>query len=160
MCLWQRLLTYLLPLPGKQFLMCMPTLCRSSASIPQQIALACQAAAGAHGHSSQSTDDVSFHPLCGSDAQSDSSGADPALCSTVADGPSSSTSALWQTAPRQGHQQQQLWQPPDGQAGITNVSQSTRKCPLQPLGGCSMSHPRPPSVQLLSLNVDGLRARQ
>ena len=34
------------------------------------------------------TDAASFHLLCGSDAQSGSSGADPALCSTVADGPS------------------------------------------------------------------------
>jgi len=37
----QRMLTYLLTLPRKQSSMCMPTLHQSSASIPQQIALAC-----------------------------------------------------------------------------------------------------------------------
>ena len=61
--------------------------------------------------------------------------------------------------PSQLHQQSQLLQPPDGQAGSTNQPQSTGKCPLQPLGG-PMSHPRPPSLQLLSLNVNGLRERQ
>jgi hypothetical protein len=37
----QRMLTYLLTLPGKQFSMCMPILRQSSANIPQQIALDC-----------------------------------------------------------------------------------------------------------------------
>ncbi|DBA96338.1 TPA: hypothetical protein ACH3X3_010092 [Trebouxia sp. C0006] len=47
-------------------------------------------------------DDASFHLLCGSDAQSDSSGADPASDSTVADGPSmpSTSATATMAAPR------------------------------------------------------------
>ncbi len=36
------MLTYLLTLPGRQCLICIPTLHQSSASIPRQVALACQ----------------------------------------------------------------------------------------------------------------------
>ncbi len=92
------------------------------------------------------TDDASFHLLCSSDAQSDSSGADQASDSTGKTAP-----------PCQAHQQQQLWQPPDGQAGSTNQPQSTGTAAP---GGGSMSQPRPPSLQLLALNVIGLRERQ
>ena len=62
---------------------------------------------------------------------------------------------MGQTAPPcQPHQQSQLWQPPDGTS--RRVLESA---PCSPWGG-SMSHPRTPSLQLLSLNVNGLRERQ
>ena len=68
--------------------------------------------------------------------------------------------ALRQTAPPcQPHQQQRLLQPPVGQAGSTNQPQSTRKCLQEPLRRLN-EPPQPLSLQLLSLNVNGLRERQ
>ena len=65
-----------------------------------------------------------------------------------------------QTAPPcQPHQQQRLLQPPVGQAGSTNHPQSTRKCLREPLRRLN-EPPQPLSLQLLSLNVNGLRERQ
>ena len=140
------MLTYLLTLPGKQSSTCMPNLHQSSASIPQQIALAYPSRCKSS-WSQQSEQSLVMHPSTYCVTQTAQQRIQP-------------QTTMRQTAPPcQPHQQSQLWQPPDGQAGSTNQPQSTGKCPCSPWGG-SMSHPRPPSLQLLSLNVNGLRERQ
>ncbi len=63
--------------------------------------------------------------------------------------------ALWKTGPLcQAHQQQQLWQPQDGQAAGTNQPQSTGKCLLQPLEGLNEAPQTPPPLHFLYLNVN------
>ena len=98
------------------------------------------------------TDDASIHLLCGSDAQSDSSGADAASDSTVAVGPfMPSTSA---TAA--------MVAPPDPQT-VRQAAQTSRRvlerAPWSPQGA-SMSHPRPPLYYFrLSLSMGFERGR-
>ena len=48
---------------------------------------------------------------------------------------------------------------PGGRAGHPTQLNHTGRCPLQPLGGPN-EPPRTPSLQLFSLNVNGLRGRQ
>ena len=110
----------------------MPTLHQSSASIPQQVALACPGRCRSS-WSQQSEQSLVMHPSTYCVAQTNSQTAREQI---------KPQTTLWQTAPPcQAHQQQQLGQLPGGQAGSTNQPQSTEKCPLQHRGG-SMSHPR------------------
>ncbi len=146
----QRMLTHLMTLPGKQFSMCMPTLRQSSASIPQQVALACPSRCRSS-WSQQSEQSLMMHPFTYCVTQTHNQTAQEQI---------QPQTAMWQMAPPcRAHQQQQLWQPPNGQAGSTNQPQSIESAPCSPWGG-STSHPRPSSLQLLSLNVNGLRERQ
>ena len=116
----QSILTYLLTLPGKQSCMCMPTLQQSSASIPQQTAFACQSRCTSS-WSQQLEQSLVMHRSIYCIAQTHSQTAQEQIPPQT---------ALWQTAPPCApHQQQQLWQPPDGQAGSTNQPQSARKYP-------------------------------
>ena len=66
---------------------------------------------------------------------------------------SQSQSTLVQSHPRHPNQL------PGGPAEHTLQSFPTGRCPLLPRGG-SMSPPNTPSLQLLSLNVNGLRGKQ
>ena len=136
----RRMLTYLSALPGKQSSMCMPTLHQSSASIPQQIALACQSRCR-RSWSQQSEQSLVMHRSTCCMAQTHGQ---------TAQGQLQPRTAQWQTAPPcQPHQQRQLRQPPDGQTGSTNQPQSTGKCPLQPLGGLN----EPPRTPLSTASV-------
>jgi hypothetical protein len=102
----RKLLTYRSTLPGKQSSMCMPTLHQSSASIPQQIALACQSRCR-RSWSRQSEQSLVMHRSTCCMAQTQGQTAQEQL---------QPRTAQWQTAPPcQAHQQRQLRQPPDGQ---------------------------------------------
>ena len=127
----QRMLTYLLPLPGKQSSMSIPTLHRSSASIPQQIALAFPSRCrSSWPRQSEQSLVMRLSTCCV--AQTHSQTVQP------------QTTVRQTTPPCQPQQQQRLWQPPDRQAGSTNQPQSTGKCPLQPLGGVLNEPPQTP----------------
>ncbi len=92
------------------------------------------------------TGDASLHLLCDSDAQSDGPAAGPATDNTKADNPSTAATATTAAPRRTGRQHKP-------------AAEYCRSCPCSPWGG-SMSPPRAPSLQLLSLNVNGLRERQ
>jgi len=137
----QKMLTYLLTLPGKQSSVCKPVLHQSSANIPQLIALA-YASGCKSSWSQQSKKGLVMHRSTYCVAQTHSQTSQQQI---------QSQTTLWQTAPRcQPHQQQQVCQPPDGQAGSTNQPQSTGRPALLPHGSSRIRlptmHPQPEST--------------
>jgi len=95
------------------------------------------------------TGEASSHLLCGSDAHSEGSAAGPASDNAAPDEPLHAN-----------HSSNSDYSSPqtDRQAAQTS-RRVLESAPCSPCRGL-LSQPRPPSLQLLSLNVNGLRERQ